>query len=421
MRRVLVLQLARFGDLVQTKRLLLSLAEDAEVHLALDRSLEGLARILYPFAQTHPLPAHLGAGDGANVFTDVLAAFSRLKALHFDTVYILNYSPLAFACAALFEPEQVRGYARVRGQEMGGLWPGLIKRMVRDRRFSSFNLADVWAFFHPAPLAPEKVNPIPRPAESHKMGLVMAGRESRRSLPPKVLAECLKAMFKARGGPELVCIGSRAESSLVRRLLRELPRPMLDKVTDMTGKTTLTDLPDLLGSLDLLVTPDTGAMHLAAHCGTPVQAFFLSSAWAWETGPYGFGHTVWQALVPCAPCLESAPCPHDLACLPAFSHPSFLAHLSGAIPDPWPEPWPNALLGCVSMLDDAGVTLRVVDGGDPYMDARAQLRAGLIEWLGARSAWHRAAIHHELADYLFEEQDWMLPPAWPGGDKGARI
>ena len=36
--------------------------------------------------------------------------------------------------------------------------------------------------------------------------------------------------------------------------------------------------------LDVLLTPDTGIMHLAAHLGVPVFAFFLSSAWCHETG-----------------------------------------------------------------------------------------------------------------------------------------
>ncbi|MDL2290843.1 glycosyltransferase family 9 protein, partial [Desulfovibrio sp. OttesenSCG-928-F20] len=246
------------------------------------------------------------------------------------------------------------------------------------------------------------------PAGSQRLGVVMSGRESRRSLPAKELAACLQAIFRARGGPELVCIGSKAETPLVHRLMRELPRPMIGKVRDLTGATALTDLPDLLSGLDALITPDTGTMHLAAHLGVPVQAFFLSSAWAWETGPYGFGHTVWQALAPCSPCLESVPCPNELACLPAFSHPSFLAHLSGKAS----EAWPTGLLGCVGMLDDLGTTLRLVDGGDPYTDARKELRSGLAAWLGKDDESHPAFMRHELADYLFQESDWMLPEAW---------
>ncbi|MDR2604521.1 MAG: heptosyltransferase, partial [Desulfovibrio sp.] len=107
MRRVLVVQLARFGDAAQSKRLLLSTARDAEneVHLCVDRSLVPLARLLYPFAVVHGLPTHRGDGGPADIFAACRTCFAALRALDFAEVYFLNFSPLSFACASLFSPE----------------------------------------------------------------------------------------------------------------------------------------------------------------------------------------------------------------------------------------------------------------------------------------------------------------------------
>ena len=58
MPRYLVIQSARLGDLVQTRRLLLTLAERGETHLAVDTGLVPLARVLYPFARLHALPLY---------------------------------------------------------------------------------------------------------------------------------------------------------------------------------------------------------------------------------------------------------------------------------------------------------------------------------------------------------------------------
>lgn len=412
MRRVLVFQLARFGDLVQSKRLLLSLADepDAETHLCVDHSLVDLARALYPFATVHGLPAHKGSvAEPSEVFKAARATLSGLAAASFDSVYFLNFSPLSYACASLFDPEQVRGYARRKGQELRSPLSLLAFNLLRDRRFSSLNLADLWAFFHPRPVAPERVNPIPRPTARGRVGIVMAGRESRRSLPVAVLARCVRAVFQARGGPALVCLGSQSEAPLVRRLSRELPPRAAERVENLCGKTGLTDLIDVVGTLDLVLTPDTGIMHLAAHLGVPVQAFFLSSAWCWETGPYGFGHKVWQAMPPCAPCRENDPCPHNTVCCDVFSHAAFLAHLAGRHETGWPE----NLLGCTSMLDDLGVTYRHVDGPDPYSDARRELRNGLAEYLGRTPADAPPPfMRRELAEFLYTERDWMFPRDW---------
>jgi hypothetical protein len=231
----------------------------------------------------------------------------------------------------------------------------------------------------------------------------MAGREARRSLPPEILAQVVQAVFQARGGPRLVCLGGGAERPLARRLARLLPPRTAERLEDATGTTSLEDLPEILGGLDLLLSPDTGVMHLAAHLGTPILAFFLASARCFETGPYGWGHRVWQANLPCSPCLESAPCPHDRACLAPFAHKGALALLSGRFEAGWPE----ELLGCVTSLDALGGTCLAVDGQERRAQERLDLRAALGEYLGLPG---RGENFGEAAAALYEETDWMLPP-----------
>lgn len=411
MREVLVFQLARFGDIVQSKRLLLSLAaqENMRVHFCVDHSMTALAAMLYPFAEIHGLPAHNSGTGPAAVADSACKTFAALREKDFSEVYLLNFSPLSFACASLFRPEVLRGYARAQGQDMRGKLSLIAFNLMRDRRFAPLNLVDLWAAFHPSPLPPEKVNPIPKAAGTKRIGVVMAGRESRRSLPVRELALCLQAVFQARGGPRIVCIGSKAERPLVRRLARELPPALVQNMDDLTGSTSLTDLPEVLSSLDMLLTPDTGAMHLAAHLGVPVQAFFLSSAWCWETGPYGFGHKIWQALETCSPCREGDTCPTPSACLRPFSHPAFLDHLAGKAGEDWPE----GLLGCITSLDRLGATCKTVDGDDPYETARRELRNGLLDYLdGGRTDAPAPFLRQELAEFLFTEKDWMLPGNW---------
>ncbi|MDL2267073.1 glycosyltransferase family 9 protein [Desulfovibrio sp. OttesenSCG-928-G15] len=416
MQDILVFQLARIGDLIQTKRLLLSIVAepDTRVHLCVDHSLAALARLIFPFAVVHEITAHGGSGaTPGKVGAQALETFSRLREIPFTRVYLPNYSPLAFACASLFPPETLRGYARVEGQDLKGPLANISFTLMSDRRFAPLNLVDLWGHLHFAPVAPEKVNPIPKPAGSNRIGVVMAGRESRRSLPPEVLAQCLVSIFQARKGPTFVMIGSASEQILVRKLARLLPPRMVERMEDLTGKTSLTDLVEVLSSLDMVLTPDTGAMHLAAHMGVPVQAFFLSSAWCYETGPYGFGHKVWQALSDCSPCLESAPCTKNLVCLAPFKQEAFLTHLKGK----FAQDTTPGLLGCTSMLDDLGVTYKAVDGDDPYEQTRNELRKALLE-LFRRGAGDAPpfAMHPDVADFLFSEKSWMVPPDWNFSD-----
>ena len=412
MKNVLVVQLARFGDIVQSKRLVNSIAAEpgVQVHLCLDVGLVSLARLVYPQAVLHPLPAHADKGSATEEAHRVLersrATLHELSGMDFSAVYTLNATPMTNAIAAIFAPEIVTGYSMLRGQPMRSRWAAMFSRLTEDRLTSPLNLVDYWGHFHPAPIAPALVNPVARRAGSGRYGLVMAGQQARRSLPPRVLAEVVKALFKAYQGPTFVCLGSKRERPLVRQLVRELPVRIVEKIDDQTGATALTDLPEILAGLDGLLTPDTGLMHLACHVGVPVQAIFLSSAWCFETGPYGLGHKVWQAVEPCLPCLESAPCPHEVQCLRHFTGEPFLRHISGE----FGEEWPGGICGFVTGFDSLGGIYRMVDGHDPAFQARLEKRLAVSAVVDSRSG-NDAPVRMPkgAAERVFADSDSILP------------
>ena len=412
MARFLVLQLARLGDLVQTRRLLAGLEAQAaagggEVHLAVDRSLAGLAGRLYPFAHIHGLPAHGAAGlDAGAVAFQARQAFGALAALDCDRVFTLNFSPLGMAIAAMFPPEAQRGYRQFAGQTDKDALLRLIFRIARDRRGSGLNLADIWAHLDDDPLPAAAVNPVAVP-RGGGLGVALAGRAARRSLPPEILAPIVRTVFRRSGAARVVLLGTAGQAGEARALLRKLDPAVAAACDDQTGKTDLLGLCDVVAGLDRLLSPDTGAMHLAAFYGVPVTAFFLSSAWCHETGPYGVGHEIWQAVVPCAPCLESAPCERGHVCRLPFADPGFLRGLAGS-PKATPPP---GLARFDTDCDELGAVCRLGWGDDASMTDRQSFRAFAARRLiGADGDGTDLARERELAERLYLETDWVLPP-----------
>ncbi len=108
------------------------------------------------------------------------------------------------------------------------------------------------------------------------------------------------AAVSAATGAEWTLLGSATDSPIGDALAR-----LLDGVPhhNLIGQTTLAALIDVLATLDLLLTNDTGTMHLAAALGVPVVAVFGSTEPAW-TGPSGPGHTLLRHHVPCSPCFH---------------------------------------------------------------------------------------------------------------------
>jgi heptosyltransferase-2 len=82
---------------------------------------------------------------------------------------------------------------------------------------------------------------------------------------------------------------------------------------DLTGKTGLLQLAGLLERCHLLITNDTGTMHVATAVSTPVVALFGSTDPV-TTGPWGDEHAVVKKDVPCSPCWKRI-CPTDHRCM----------------------------------------------------------------------------------------------------------
>ncbi len=70
---------------------------------------------------------------------------------------------------------------------------------------------------------------------------------------------------------------------------------------NLAGETSLKELACLLEKASLVLSTDSGPMHLAAAVGTPVVALFGPTD-PKRTGPYGEGHKVIRKELPCSPC-----------------------------------------------------------------------------------------------------------------------
>ncbi|MGV8058433.1 MAG: lipopolysaccharide heptosyltransferase I [Smithellaceae bacterium] len=77
---------------------------------------------------------------------------------------------------------------------------------------------------------------------------------------------------------------------------------MQTHAVNLGGETSLAELAYLYKKSQMVITTDSGPMHLAAAVKTPVIALFGPTDPA-RTGPYGDGHTIIRTKLPCSPCL----------------------------------------------------------------------------------------------------------------------
>lgn len=96
----------------------------------------------------------------------------------------------------------------------------------------------------------------------------------------------------------LLLTGAPADRPLIERVKADLPR---ERVVDVADGVDLVTLAALLERADLLVTGDTGPMHLASAVGTPVVAIFGPSDPV-RYAPAGLRDRVIRIDLPCSPC-----------------------------------------------------------------------------------------------------------------------
>jgi ADP-heptose:LPS heptosyltransferase len=100
-----------------------------------------------------------------------------------------------------------------------------------------------------------------------------------------------------------VFIGAPSERSTVKAVLDQVATDILPSCLDLAGRTSLMELTVLLKRCALLITNDSGPLHLADSLGVPTISFFGP-----ETpdlyGPQGDNHLVFYERHWCSPCLS---------------------------------------------------------------------------------------------------------------------
>ncbi|MBI3893964.1 MAG: lipopolysaccharide heptosyltransferase II [Candidatus Wallbacteria bacterium] len=129
-------------------------------------------------------------------------------------------------------------------------------------------------------------------------------------------------------GLSVVLIGGPAEAPVARDILALLP-PIAPPL-DLVGKTSLEEMMAVLERAAVVVSCDSGPMHVAAALRRPVVALF-GPANHLRTGPYGqLDGVVARQDLWCSPCFRKKPCSH-YECMPGIHAQQVLERVEGAL------------------------------------------------------------------------------------------
>jgi heptosyltransferase-2 len=126
---------------------------------------------------------------------------------------------------------------------------------------------------------------------------------------PERFAEACRAL--GARVPEILLVGSRDDGDAARHVIRELKGSV--PAFDLTGATDLPALVGILARAAVVLSNDSGVMHLAAALGRPTVGIFGSTSPVWTSADAPWVRSLYAAY-PCSPCFRRT-CPIGYGCL----------------------------------------------------------------------------------------------------------
>jgi ADP-heptose:LPS heptosyltransferase len=313
MARVLVIQLSRLGDVIQSTPLLMEWMacrpEDQIDVLVQEQNrqvldgLSGLHRVRsIPDANAYR-QIEKQLKDGFNTHQVPQSALALLKSLdlpRYATIVNLTYDLLpCWLVGQLPCDRVVGGYVNRQGERLfSGPQHVYLTSFLGCRNLNWFNLIDLWRAAAPGEHVPSGAArphvsvadrlPFFLP-EGKKAAINPGSSSSDRRWPPSYFARLAARLSAAGVVPVLV--GAPSD----REVCAEVVDLCSVTLRSYCGQTTVPQMARLLSETSLLVSVDTGAVHIASAVGTPVVGLYGATASFRETAPWSEGNVILQA------------------------------------------------------------------------------------------------------------------------------
>jgi len=332
-KQVLILNITRMGDLVQTVPLLARLEQEwpgVAIDLVVDTRCAPVAAVLPGFRSIHVYdftgafkPAPDDRQEYVPLSPDIVAWAQSLATIGYDRVINLTFTRWSGVLAEAIGAPDTRGAVTVKGISiLKNDWLAYIVDMHRFRRVNRFNVADLFALGGSGPgrwmpihlvIPPHAAQWAEEWLQSNCIGRIpvavqVGASHVRKAWRPEYFGRTM-AVLSRQAAVAFVLIGTADEGESAGRALAAFRAAGgTGEVCNAVGQTDVAQLAALLKRCRLVLTNDTGPMHLAVGGGTPVINFSMGHVDFRETGPYGPGHWVIQPDIACGPCELNQAC-----------------------------------------------------------------------------------------------------------------
>jgi len=228
-------------------------------------------------------------------------AVEHLPASEYSLLVNLSHRPEAASLAGeLRAATRLGPYLDRDGHlRVGGGWQLYRASLTGNNRHNRFHWVELNALdcVAPAQIASTRFDTprVPAPGKD-RVGLFLGASQAEKR--PDAAFWAALAHGLQRRGLAVVLLGGPAEAELAA----EVRRLHGGTLADFTGQLSLEQFMAAGQTMSLLITPDTGPMHVAVWSGLMTLNLSMGPVNPWETGPFNPGHYVLRAGISCQGC-----------------------------------------------------------------------------------------------------------------------
>lgn len=333
-KNILLVNITRLGDMLQATPTIAGMKMEnpgCKITVLVEKQFESICHWLPNIDEVLSIDMGMIVRSLARTVEGVLDAYDQvddlvetLRSRNFD--YCLNMSSSAYTALLLKLvgvdrhggwTSDSEGHRRIESD-----WAKLFASSVfhQNRQFNSINLVDVFrcsAEIHEHPqklminIDPEAVKYCEDLIEEAKfsntgplIALQAGASQGKRQWAPSKFITLIKILTEKHNA-RVVLTGTKKELNIINPIKEGCNS---DNVFIAAGRTNIPQVAALLHISEVLITGDTGPMHISVAAGTPVVSMFLASAFGFETGPYSEGNVLLQPIISCGPCNPNKNC-----------------------------------------------------------------------------------------------------------------
>lgn len=324
MKKILIINLARFGDIVQTFPAVAGLIQKypgCRITLMVNKTFSEVCRVMpgvfrvveVDFKQVHDLITAPGGGV-TETYAFFKGLFDDLRSEKFERIISLTPHDIGVVMTFL-AGDDFAFWSQING------WSKYYLNITRDWRSLTLNVVDLFKrvcgvgrisicgtlhFGSDAKNYADRflVQAGVEPGDL-LIGLQCGASIKEKKWPVSYFIKCAKQLI-GRLNARIILFGGASDSPENQKIADQLGA----SAVNLSGRTSIEQLCAFMQRTDILVTNDTGPMHIAAFCGTRVVCINMGKEICETTGPYGIGHVCLQPRISCYPCDAPEDCAH---------------------------------------------------------------------------------------------------------------